>query len=153
MAARLMRREFVENVVRYQETQLYLGGIMTLVGFNQVEYVTTKSSKGHSTYNWSRKISLALDALISYTNKPLTFIAFLGIGICFISLLMVAGFVLQLLSGGGEVEGWIYVLASIWFLGGLTILAIGMVGFYVGRIFIQVKQRPNAIIKKIHNGL
>jgi putative glycosyltransferase len=151
MAARLMRRDYVENIVRYQETQLYLGGIMTLAGFNQVQYVTKKSSKGRTTYNWTRKVSLALDALISYTNKPLTFIAFLGIGICLSSLIIVALFVYRLWSDGGEVEGWMYVLASIWFLGGLTILAIGLVGFYVGRIFIQVKQRPNAIIKRIHN--
>lgn len=151
MAARLMRREFVDSIVRYQESQLYLGGVMMLVGFNQVEYKTQKLSKGRSTYNMTRKIALALDALISFTNKPLTFIAYSGIGICAISIIMLCIFVFQFLSGGGHVESWMYVLASIWFLGGLNILAIGLVGFYVGRIFIQVKLRPNAIIKRIHN--
>jgi putative glycosyltransferase len=151
MAARLMRREFVDSIVRYQESQLYLGGVMMLAGFNQVEYKTQKLSKGRSTYNMTRKIALALDALISFTNKPLTFIAYSGIGICAISIIMLCIFAFQFLSGGGHVESWMYVLASIWFLGGLNILAIGLVGFYVGRIFIQVKLRPNAIIKRIHN--
>jgi putative glycosyltransferase len=151
MAARLMKSDYVKSIVRYQETQLFLGGVMMLAGFNQVEHVAAKSSKGHTTYDWGRKITLALDALISYTNKPLTFIAFFGIGISFVSLLMVAYLLYRLSSGQGDVEGWMAVLASLWFLGGLTILSIGLVGFYVGRIFIQVKQRPNAIIKRIHN--
>ena len=150
MAARLMRREYVQHIVRYRETQLYLGGIMMLAGFKQLPHVASKTSKGRTTYNWSRKIALALDALISYTNKPLTFIAFLGIGVCSISLVMLFFFLIRLIGEGGQVDPWMYVLASIWFLGGLTIMAIGLVGFYVGRIFIQVKQRPNAIIKRIY---
>lgn len=148
MAARLMTRQYVQGLVQYQETQLYLGGVMMLAGFNQVAVPTPKLSKGRSSYTFARRYTLALDALISYTNKPLTFIAFFGVGVCFISLLMVA---YCLLYAGPATETWMYLLASIWFLGGLTICSIGLVGFYIGRIFIQVKGRPNTIVKRIHN--
>ena len=148
MAARLMKRQYVDNLVRYQETQLYMGGVMMLAGFNQIAVPTQKFSKGRTTYTFARRYTLALDALMSYTNKPLTFIAFFGIGIFLVSLIMV-GYCLT--RGGEQLEGWMLVLASIWLLGGLTICSIGLVGFYIGRIFIQVKGRPNAIVKKIHN--
>lgn len=151
MAARLMRLDYVRSLLQYQESQLYLGGIMMLAGFNQVPIKTQKLSKGRTTYNFVRKLTLALDALISYTNKPLTFIAWGGIGISIISLLILVYFLTNLFSGGRDVEPWMWVLASVWFLGGLTILAVGLVGFYIGRIFIQVKGRPNAIVKRVHN--
>ncbi len=148
MAARLMTRQYVDSLVQYQETQLYLGGVMMMAGFNQVAVPTQKMSKGRSSYTFARRYTLALDALISFTNKPLTFIAFFGIGICFVSFLMVAFCIARV---GVDLEGWMLVLASIWFLGGLTMCSIGLVGFYIGRIFIQVKGRPNAIVKRIHN--
>lgn len=151
MAARLMRLPYVKSLLQFQETQLYLGGIMMLAGYNQVPHATKKGSKGQTTYTFMRKITLALDALISYTNKPLTFIAVFGVVICLMSFALNMGFAVRYFSGDNPVEGWMWILASIWLLGGLTILAIGMVGFYVGRIFIQVKARPNAIVKRIHN--
>lgn len=151
LAARLMRLPYVKSLNEFRETQLYLGGVMMLAGYNQVPHPTQKGSKGQTTYTFARKVTLALDALISYTNKPLTFIASFGIFICVVSCLITLYFLTRYFGGGDTVEGWIWVLASVWFLGGLTILSIGMVGFYVGRIFIQVKGRPNAIVKKIHN--
>lgn len=147
MAARLMKRRYVEELVAYQETQLYLGGVMMLAGFNQVGVPMQKTSKGRTSYTFARRYTLALDALISYTNKPLTFIAFFGIAVLLVSIAM-GIYCISLASG--EAQGWLWVLASVWLLGGLTICSIGLVGFYIGRIFIQVKGRPNAVVKRIH---
>ena len=147
MAARLMKRHYVDSLIQYQEPQLYLGGVMMLAGFTQVAVPTQKASKGRSSYTFARRVTLALDALISYTNKPLTFIAFFGIAVLLIS---VGLGVYCMNQAGAESEPWMWVLASVWLLGGLTICSIGLVGFYIGRIFIQVKGRPNAIVKKIH---
>lgn len=147
MAARLMRRRYVDELVAYQETQLYLGGVMMLAGFHQVGVPMQKTSKGRSSYTFARRYTLALDALLSYTNKPLTFIAFFGIAVLLVSMGMGA-YCINLASG--EAEGWMWVLASVWLLGGLTICSIGLVGFYIGRIFIQVKGRPNTVVKKIY---
>jgi putative glycosyltransferase len=150
MAARLMTRAYVDNLVRYQEAHVYLGGVMSLAGFKQVGFRSDKGSKGVTTYSLPRKVQLALDALISYTNKPLTFIASFGLTISGLAFMVVLYLIGRALYTDVPVEGWHMVLGSIWLLGGLTISAIGLVGFYVGRIFVQVKQRPNAIVKKVH---
>ncbi len=150
MAARLMKLGYVQNLLQFREAQLYLGGIMAMTGYHQVGYQTRKLSKGRSTYSLRLKLTLALDALLSYTNKPLTIIAFFGIFISIFSFIFVLYILLDSLLRGSELQGWLLVLASVWFLGGLTVTAIGMVGFYVGRIFLQVKGRPNAIVKQIY---
>jgi len=150
MAARLMTRAYVENVIRYQEAHVYLGGVMSLAGFNQIAYRSTKGYKGVTTYNLGRKFQLALEALISYTNKPLTFIAGFGLTISAVAFMVVVFLIGRAAYTNVPLEGWHWILGSIWLLGGLTISAIGLVGFYVGRIFVQVKQRPNAIVKKVH---
>ena len=151
MAARLMKIGYVKNLIQFREFQLYLGGVMTLTGYNQVGYQTKKLSKGRTTYSLRLKLTLALDALLSYTNKPLTIIAFFGIMISIFSFVLVFYILADSMVRGTELQGWLLVLASVWFLGGLTVTAIGMVGFYVGRIFLQVKGRPNAIVKQIYN--
>lgn len=151
MAARLMRRQYVDSLVRFRESHVFLGGIMTLAGFKQLGVPATKGSKGSTTYTWRRKFTQALDALVSFTNKPLTFVAAVGIAISFVSFLVALYLAARLVFYGDNIEGWAVVLASLWFLGGLIISSIGLVGFYVGRVFLQVKMRPNAIIKKIHN--
>ncbi len=151
LAARLMNRRYVDALLRFQESQVWLAGIMRLNGFHQVAVPTHKTSKGSSSYTWARKFSYAMDALVSFTNKPLTYVALFGLTISGVAFLAGGYLVTQLLTTDTDVEGWKWVLASLWLLGGLTISAIGLVGFYVGRIFIQVKERPNAIIRKIYN--
>ena len=151
MAARLMTRSYVDALLQFRESHVWLAGIMALSGFRQIGVPCEKTHKGSSSYSLSRKITLALDALISFTNKPLTFVAGSGILISVASLAIAVYLFSRALSSDAEIAGWMLVLASVWFLGGLILSAIGLVGFYVGRIFLQVKQRPNAIIRKIYN--
>ena len=151
MAARLMTRSYVDALLQFRESHVWLAGIMALSGFRQIGVPCEKTHKGSSSYSLSRKVTLALDALISFTNKPLTFVAGSGILICGASLTIAVYLFARALSSEAEIAGWMLVLASVWFLGGLILSAIGLVGFYVGRIFLQVKQRPNAIVRKIYN--
>lgn len=151
MAARLMKRGYVDNLLKYQEEHVFLGGIMTLNGYHQIGVPAEKTSKGSSTYSLRIKLALAMDALVSFSNKPLTYVAMLGVAISSISFLVTAILVLRVLMYDATLDGWWMVLASLWFLGGLIISSIGLVGFYVGRIFIQVKGRPNTVVRKVYN--
>lgn len=151
MGARLMKAEFVESLLQHGESQPFLGGLFALTGYRQVAVPCEKRSKGSTTYNFRRKVGLALNALLSYSTKPLTCIV--GVGAVLTLLGAVALLTVGLRGGStspGPVDsGWL--LASLWFLSGIIVLAVGIVGVYVGRVFTQVKNRPNAIIRKIHN--
>lgn len=151
LLARLMKRSYVENLVKFGESHVFLAGVMQLAGHNQKGVPTKKTSKGTTTYTVGRKLSLAADALISFTNKPLTFVAGMGLCISAVSVIVALVIVARLLLYNTAIDGWILVLASLWFLGGLNIACVGLVGFYVGRVFLQVKGRPNVVIKATHN--
>ncbi len=151
MGARLMKAEFVESLLQHGESQPFLGGLFALTGYCQVAVPCEKRSKGTSTYNFRRKVGLATNALLSYSTKPLTWIVGVGVVLTLLGAvaLLTAGLRGGPTSPGPADSGWL--LASLWFLSGVIVLAVGIVGVYVGRIFTQVKNRPNAIIRKIHN--
>lgn len=151
MAARLMKRGYVDNLLKFGESHVFLGGIMALNGYRQVGVPAAKGSKGSTTYSWGIKVANAVDALVSFSNKPLTYVAVLGIAISSVSFVVTAYLVARLLIYDVSIDGWMLVLASLWFLGGLILSAIGLVGFYVGRVFLQVKDRPNTIVRKVYN--
>jgi len=149
-SASIMTRRYVQSLVQHKEREVFLGGLTTITGYNQVPITVKKVSKGSSTYTLRRKIALFVNAITSFSNKPLIYIFYLG---CIISLLSgCAGFylVLKKLIFGGVLVGWSSVMASIWFLGGVTIFCLGILGIYFSKIFIEVKQRPYTIIRKFY---
>lgn len=148
--ARLMTREYVQSLLEYKESNVYLAGVMTLAGFHQEAVEVTKVPQGESSYTFRRKLTQALDGLLAFTNKPLTYIFLLGVFLSMFAILAALIMVIRLVAQGVTIEGWTLVLVSVWFLGGLIIAFIGTVGIYVGRIFLQVKRRPNAVVRKIH---
>lgn len=151
IAARLMTRDYVQHLAQFDEAHIFLSGLMELTGFKQVGLPVTKSSRGVTTYTLRRKVTLATDAILSFTNRPLAFVALLGAALTTASVLAALCLIARQWTTGTPAEGWTIVLVTLWILGGLTISSIGLVGVYIGRVFIQVKRRPNAIIKKIHN--
>lgn len=149
IGARLMTRQYVNALLQFTEARPYLGGIMAFVGFDQVAVRCPKSSKGDTTYDLRRKVSLALDGILGFSNKPLTFVAALGL---FLTICAVAATMVLLFSQtGGEPSAQAWTLVSIWLFGGLTILSLGIIGLYVGRILVQVRHRPTAIVRQIYN--
>ncbi len=151
MGARLMTSDFVKSLLQYGEAQPFLGGIMALAGYRQVGVPCTKGSKPVTSYKLRRKVNLAVNALLSFSTKPLSWVLACGCVITLAALLGVAGILLRGTSAADESAGWAWILVSVWLLGGLVIMSVGVVGLYVGRVFGQVKRRPNAIIRKIHN--
>lgn len=146
---RLMSRRALEGLSEYREVNLFLRGIVPLIGFRSdyVYYDRAERFAGESKYPLKKMISFALDGISSFSVKPLKLISNLGI---LISVLSVFGLLYALISHicGVTVAGWTAIVCSIWLLGGLQMLCLGVVGGYIGKIYSEVKQRPRYLIEK-----
>lgn len=147
---RLMSKRAVEEFSRYKETNLFLRGMMPLIGYqtDSVYYDRKERVAGESKYPLKKMIALAFNGISSFSVKPISMI--LGLGL-FIIVASVAAAIYALISYFADrvVPGWTSLILSIWFLGGLQLLAIGMVGQYIGKIYMEVKQRPRYNIEKV----
>lgn len=144
---RLMTRRFVNDLLLFDERNFYIDGIFSLAGHKQKEISIPKSYKGVTTYNFGRKIQLAVEGLLSQSDRLL--LAVFGIGLCIsiLSVLYVLFLLYQKLINAIGIDGWTSLMVSVWFLGGITILSVGIVGLYVGKIFIETKKRPHVVVK------
>lgn len=145
---RLMSRRALEGLSEYKEVNLFLRGIVPFIGFKSdyVYYDRAERFAGESKYPLKKMISFALDGITSFSVKPLKLISNLGI---LISVLSIFGLLYALISHlcGVTVAGWTAIVASIWLLGGLQMLCLGVVGGYIGKIYSEVKQRPRFLIE------
>jgi putative glycosyltransferase len=150
LTVRLMRRRYCQALVQYGEREYCFGPVAVDAGFRQVAAPVHKASREGTTYTLARKLALATRIVTSFSDRPLSILAGVGLtilGLSGISLLwiMLTRFVL-----GRPVPGYTSLMASVWFLGGLTVFAVGVAGLYVGRVYREVKQRPTALIREIH---
>ena len=146
---RLMSHRALEALQGYREVNLFLRGIVPELGFKTdvVYYKRAERFAGETKYPLKKMIALAVDGVTSFSVQPLKIISRLGILLAFLSL---AGLLYALISkiSGTAVSGWTAIVLSIWFLGGLQLLCIGVVGTYIGRIYNEVKARPRFIIEE-----
>lgn len=147
---RLMSRRAVEQFSQYKETNLFLRGMMPLIGYqtDSVYYDRKERVAGESKYPLKKMLALAFNGISSFSVKPISMIMGLGVFIIICSILA-AVYALISYFTGSVVPGWTSLILSIWFLGGLQLLAVGMVGQYIGKIYMEVKQRPRYNIEKI----
>jgi hypothetical protein len=145
-----MSRRALEQLSLYQERNLYLRGIIPLLGFPSatVDDVISERTAGVSKYTLKKMLGLALDGITSFSVKPIHAIIYLSITFIAISLLIAIYVIYSLISGLAE-HGWASIMLSIWFVGGIILLSIGVVGIYVGKIYTEVKRRPRYNIEKI----
>jgi putative glycosyltransferase len=150
VTTRFMRRRYVRAVVAHRERELYLGGIWTIAGFRQLAKVVSKDSSSQSTYTLRLKVRDAVNGILSFSDKPLVYVFYTG------CLMMVATIPYVIYVLGARLffahvpDGWTSLIVSMWFLGGLNIFMLGIVGIYVSKIFIETKQRPYAIIRELY---
>ena len=147
---RLMSRRAVEQFSRYEESNLFLRGMVPLIGYetDSVYYERRERAAGESKYPFKKMLALALNGITSFSIKPIGLITTLGFLIVIGS---VAAAVYALISYFTEnaVPGWTSLILSIWFIGGVQLLAIGLVGQYIAKIYMEVKHRPRYNIEKI----
>ncbi len=146
---RLMGKNALEALSEYKEVNLFLRGIVPLIGYrcDYVFYERNERFAGESKYPLKKMIKFAIDGITSFSVKPLKIISNIGFIICFLSVIFFI-YALISLSTGSTVAGWMSTICSIWFLGGLQMMCIGIVGTYVGKIYSEVKQRPRYKIEE-----
>lgn len=145
---RLMSKKAVDALGEYHEINLFLRGLIPLLGFqSDVVYFDVKErSAGKSKYTLGKMFSLALNGITSFSIKPIRFITFTGFFVFFISILMIIYSILMYVQGS-TVPGWTSSLCANWSIGGLQLLGIGIIGEYIGKIYLEVKHRPHYIIE------
>jgi putative glycosyltransferase len=150
ITARLMSQRYVKSLIEHKDQEMFMAGLYAITGFKQVPFVVNKHSKGESTYNFFRKLSIATNSITSFSNKPLIFIFYLGTLISLISAIAVIILIIRRVFFNVLLSGWPSLIVSIWFLGGLTIFSLGVIGIYIAKIFSETKQRPYTIIRRIY---
>jgi len=144
---RLISKRALEGLAQFKEVNLFLRGMIPLVGYKHsvVEYERNERFAGESKYPLKKMIAFALDGITSLSIKPIRIITGLGFTIFIISLITLIYTLVRKFSGN-VVEGWSSLTISIWILGGIQLLSLGVIGEYIGKIYNETKQRPRFII-------
>jgi len=147
---RLMSRHVVENIKKMPERNLFMKGILSWVGgkTDVVEYVRAERVAGGSKFNSCKLWNLALEGITSFSTFPLRMWTYIGLIVAGLSFLYGAWMILDKMLFGNNVPGYPSILVSILFLGGVQLIGIGVLGEYIGRIYIECKNRPRYILKK-----
>ncbi len=150
LTARLMKKSYVEAVLRFREKTLDVWAIFVLAGFNQIGIPVLKKNKGISTYTFFKKVRMSVEIITSVSHRPLYLIFFLGLIWLSISSVSIAYIFIKKLIYGSEIEGWASIMASVWLIGGIVIFMLGIIGIYLSKIFLEVKDRPLTVVKTIY---
>ena len=147
---RLMSRRALEGLAEFQEVNLFLRGIVPMIGYTTatVEYERGERFAGESKYPLKKMLSFAMEGITSLSTKPIRYITGLGVLIFLVSIIMLIVFIVQW-AAGMTVAGWASVICSVWAIGGLILLSLGVIGEYIGKIYLETKNRPRFIIREV----
>jgi len=149
---RLMSKKALDALEEYKEVNLFLRGIVPMLGYKTgIAYYERKERQaGESKYPFGKMLKFALEGITSLSVKPIRMVTVLGVIIFIMSLIMIVYSVAEYFKGD-TVSGWSSMICSIWSIGGLILLSIGVVGEYIGKIYLETKQRPRFIVEKREN--
>ncbi len=150
MVVRLMRRSYVDALVKHTETNIFLPGIWSSLGFRKKSVETEKKVNLQSSYTLSKKASLAIDAITSFSAKPLYLMFVFGGIISLIAFFVLLYVIYQKLVMEMAV-GWSSLIVSIWIGIGLIMMSLGIIGIYLSKIFSEVKNRPYSIVRRLYS--
>jgi len=148
--ARLMSRRYVEALVAHQEREVLIAGLWAITGFEQIAIPITKCNKGRSAYSLRRRVSVLVNSVTSFSTRPLVAMFYLGAVLCIAAIGSVLALVIRWAFFGRFQPGWPSLILSIWLIGGLIIMCLGILGVYLGKVFSEVKRRPYTIIRKVY---
>ena len=146
---RLMSKKALDAFFQFEEVNIYLRGLVPLVGFKSscVYYKRTERIAGKSHYNLKKMLSLAFNGITSLSIKPIRIITTFGFLVSIIGLALIIWSVISRLTGN-TATGWASIISVVSFFGGVQILSIGVIGEYIGKLYLEVKKRPRYIIEK-----
>jgi putative glycosyltransferase len=147
--ARLMTRRYVDALMLFTESEVYLAGIWHLAGFAQVPVEVVKRHSRPTTYTLPRLAGLFVDAVTTYSTRPLLAISIAGIALSAVAFVYTGWIIAQSLLHGIAIEGWASVMAVTLLCGGLSFFFNGVIAIYVAKIFIEVKRRPRTIVREV----
>ena len=143
---RLMSKRALDALEQFKEVNLFLRGMVPMVGYKSdvVYYERKERFAGESKYPLKKMLSFAMEGITSLSIKPIRMITALGVGIFTVSIIMLIYFLIRHFMGA-TVQGWTSIVVSVWAIGGLQLLSIGVIGEYIGKIYLETKRRPNFI--------
>ncbi|MDK7106825.1 glycosyltransferase, partial [Enterobacter hormaechei] len=146
---RLMSRDVVENIKLLPERNLFMKGILSWVGGEKdvVEYARAERVAGSTKFNGWKLWNLALEGITSFSTFPLRMWTYIGLLVAGVAFIYGAWMIIDTLAFGNAVRGYPSLLVSILFLGGIQLIGIGVLGEYIGRIYVEVKNRPRYLLK------
>lgn len=150
VTARLMTQNYVQALVAHHERELNIGGLWVITGFRQSRQIIRKNSTSPTTYTLSKKISHLINAVTSFSSFPLVFTFYAGMLISLSAVFFIAFLLVRYFFISTPPDGYTSIIASIWLFCGLIIFFVGVQGIYISKIFLEVKQRPYTIIRKIY---
>lgn len=147
---RLMSRRALQALLAYPERNLFLRGVVRLIGYPEAYVYYDRKSRfaGESKYPFKKMLAFALDGITSFSVQPLRLILSSGFLFAIVAPLIMIIYTLFQHSHGHTIPGWTSLLISVWFIGGMILIAIGITGMYIGKIYKEVKQRPRYFIEK-----
>lgn len=147
---RLMSKRAIQALCQYPERNLFLRGLVPLLGFNtqKVYYDRAERFAGESKYPLNKMLAFAIDGITSFSIKPITVILVTGF-ICFVIGILMLLWGLYSYFWGTAVPGWTSLMVSLWLISGVVIMSLGVIGEYIGKIYIEVKQRPRYHIQEV----
>lgn len=148
--ARLMRKRYVDALLRFGERQLFMAGIWHMAGFDQRPLKVHKVDRSATNYQFVQLAGLLVNAVTAFSTRPLMIISIAGILLSAVALLFTFWILLRYLLVGIAAEGWTSVMAAVLIIGGISLFFNGIMAIYIAKIFIEVKQRPRTIVKAIH---
>jgi glycosyltransferase involved in cell wall biosynthesis len=147
---RLMSKSAIEGLAKFKEVNLFLRGLVPLVGFKHTEVYYTRTNRlaGSSHYPLSKMLALAIDGITSLSTKPLKLITLLGLVVSLLSFIFIIWVVIGFFFGK-TLSGWASLISTLCFLGGIQLICLGIIGEYIGKIYLEVKHRPRYNIEKV----
>lgn len=150
VTARLMTRRYVDALLQHGEYHAFIDGLWEITGFHQQPLMVDKGNKGSTTYDISRRLFLVVDAVTSFSSRPLVLVFYMGLAIFLLAAAAAVYLVVRHFWFGDLLMGWASVIVSISLLGGMTIFCLGVIGIYMSKMFIETKRRPYAIVRAVH---
>jgi glycosyltransferase involved in cell wall biosynthesis len=146
---RLMDEKVVAVFTDFTENELFIRGLVSWLGFKQfaIDYAPAERFSGKSKYTMKKMMRFAIQGITSFSTRPLHLAIFLGIGLSLFAFVFYIGYVIYSIYFGHVISGWASVISTIVFFGGLNLIVLGIIGMYIGKLFIQSKQRPNYLIR------
>lgn len=147
---RLMTRQMVNSIISVKEYNRYSKGIFSFVGYKTkwIEFEVQERKAGTTKWNFWKLFSYALDGIVGFSTAPLTLSAIIGLFFCIVSFIMIIVIIIKTLIFGDSTSGWPSLVCIIFFVSGVQLLCIGVIGEYLAKIYLEVKGRPIYIVKE-----